>query len=104
MAAGFTLAQRCDVGYGDDFTIAAGAQIDLSCRWDFDERHWQRMSFVPVGRGTVTIVAEWFERDVRQDRWGTHVTVVLWTRLRNDTGGVVTVCPSVLVAPTRYRR
>ena len=104
MAAGFNLDQSCDVGYCDDLTIAAGAEIDLACRWDFDARHWQRMSFVPVGRGTVTIVAEWFERDVRQDRRGTHQSVILWTRLRNDTGEVLTVTPTVLVAPSRHRR
>lgn len=62
------------------------------------------MSFVPVGRGVVTVVAEWFERDVRQDKWGTHETVILWTRLRNESGDVITVLPSVLVAPSRYRR
>jgi hypothetical protein len=61
------------------------------------------MSFVPVGPGVVTIVSEWFEREVRQDRLGTHETVILWTRLRNDSGEVVTLTPTVVVAPSRYR-
>jgi hypothetical protein len=103
VAAGFNLDQNCDVGYCDALTIGGGAEIDLACRWDFDERHWQRMSFVPVGRGVVTIVSEWFERDVRQDRLGTHETVILWTRLRNDSGEVITVIPTVVVTPSRYR-
>jgi hypothetical protein len=61
------------------------------------------MSFVPVGRGVVTIVSEWFERDVQQDRTGTHATVILWTRLRNDSDDVITVIPTVVVTPSRYR-
>ena len=104
MAAGYNLDTTGDLGLGDDFTIGAGQEIGLACRWDFDARHWQRMSFVPASEGTVTIVREWVERDVRQDKWGTHVTVTLWTRLRNEGGDVVTVTPTVFVAPTRYRR
>ena len=62
------------------------------------------MSFVPARRGTVTMVAEWVEHDVSQDKWGTHATVTLWVRLRNDSGDVISVTPTVFVAPTRYRR
>jgi hypothetical protein len=54
----------------------AGGELG-SFRPDFDERHWQRMSFVPMSRGVVTIVSERVERDVSQDKWGTHVTIVL---------------------------
>lgn len=102
--AGFNLDQTGDVGYCDDITIGPNSEIDLACRWDFDERHWQRMSFVPASRGVVTVVREWFEREVRQDRWGVHVTVILWTRLRNESGEVITVTPSVFVSPSRHRR
>jgi hypothetical protein len=102
VAAGFNLDQNCDVGYCEEITISSGAEIQLACRWDFDERHWQRMSFMPVGRGVVTIVGEWFEREVRQDRRGTHETVILWTRLRNPSSQVITVIPTVVVTPSRY--
>ena len=104
MAAGYNLNQTGDVGYGDELTIGAGREIDLACEWDFDERHWQRMSLVPVNRGSVTVVREWFEREVHQDKWGVHETVILWTRLRNDSGEVVTVTPTVLLSPSRHRR
>jgi len=30
--------------------------------------------------------------------------VTLWVRLRNDSGDVISVTPTVFVAPTRYRR
>ena len=49
-------------------------------------------------------VSEWIEHDVSQDKWGTHEAVTLWVRLRNDSGSVVSVTPTVFVAPTRYRR
>jgi hypothetical protein len=104
MAAGYDLDQTGDVGYFEDITLGPDEEAQWWFSWDFDERHWQRMSFVPVGRGIVTIASEWVERDVSQDKWGTHDTVVLWVRLRNDSGEVITVRPTVFVAPTRYRR
>jgi hypothetical protein len=102
MAAGYNLDVTGDVGYFEDLTLGVG-ESTWWFKWDFDERHWQRMSFVPTGRGTVTIVSEWIEHDVRHDKWGTHETVVLWVRLRNDSGEPITVTPTVFVAPTRYR-
>jgi hypothetical protein len=104
MAAGYRLDVTSDVGYFEDITLEPGDEATWGFRWEFDERHWQRMSFLPVRDGIVTIVAEWFERDVTQDKWGTHEVVTLWVQLRNDTGEVIAVRPTVLVAPTRYRR
>jgi hypothetical protein len=104
MAAGYNLDQTGDVGYFEAITLSPDEESRWWFRWDFDERHWQRMSFVPVGRGIVTIVSEWVEHDVSQDKWGTHDTIALWVRLRNDSGEVITVRPTVFVAPTRYRR
>jgi hypothetical protein len=62
------------------------------------------MSFGPTGRGTVRIVSEWVEHDVTQDKRGTHETETLWVRLRNDSGEVISVTPTVFFTPTRYRR
>ena len=101
---GFRLDVTGDVGYFEEISLAAGEESSWWFQWAFDDRHWQRMSFVPVGRGTVTIVSEWIEHDVSQDKWGTHEAVTLWVRLRNDSGSVVSVTPTVFVAPTRYRR
>jgi hypothetical protein len=103
MAAGYDLDVTGDVGYFEDLTLGVG-ESRWWFKWDFDERHWQRISFVPTRRGTVTIVSEWIEHDVRQDKWGTQETVVLWVQLRNDSGEPITVRPTVFVAPTRYRR
>jgi hypothetical protein len=58
MAAGYTLDQTGDVGYFEDITLGPHEEAQWWFPWDFDARHWQRMSFVPVGRGLVTIVAE----------------------------------------------
>ena len=104
MAAGYNLDVTGDVGYFEDIALGADEESSWWFQWDFDVRHWQRMSFVPAGRGTVTIVSEWVEHDVSQDKWGTHETVTLWVRLRNDSGEVISVTPTVLLAPTRYRR
>jgi hypothetical protein len=101
---GYNLDVTGDVGYFEDISLGPGEESNWWFQWDFDERHWQRMSFVPARRGTVTTVAEWVEHDVSQDKWGTHETVTLWVRLRNDSGDVISVTPTVLVAPTRYRR
>jgi hypothetical protein len=57
-----------------------------------------------VREGRVTIVSEWIEHDVSQDKWGQHETTTLWVRLRNDYPEVVTIAPIVLVAPTRFRQ
>ena len=104
MAAGYNLDTTGDVGYFEDITLGAGKEARWWFAWDFDERHWQRMSFMPVGDGIVTIVSESFEHDVTQDKWGRHDTYTLKVRLRNDTGADVTVTPIVFVAPTTYRR
>ena len=104
MAAGYNLDVTGDVGYFEDITLSADEESRWWFHWDFDVRHWQRMSFVPTGRGTVTILSEWVEHDVSQDKWGTHETVTLWVRLRNDSDDVITVTPTVFLAPTRYRR
>lgn len=103
MAAGYNLDVTGDVGYFEDITLGAGDESRWGFRWEFDERHWQRMSFMPRD-GVVTIVSEWFEHHVSQDKWGTHETITLWVHLRNDSGDVMTVTPTVFVAPTRYRR
>ena len=102
--ASYYLDQTGDVGHCDEITIGPGQEFELDCWWDFDEHHWQRMAFVPVDEGQVTIVRESFRREVRQDRYGTHVTVYLTTVLRNDWPQVVTVVPTVFVAPSRHRR
>jgi hypothetical protein len=68
MAAGYDLDVTGDVGYFEDLTLGVG-ESRWWFKWDFDERHWQRISFVPTRRGTVTIVSEWIEHDVRQDKW-----------------------------------
>ena len=52
----------------------------------------------------MTIVAAWVEHEVSHEKWGTHDTIVPWVLLRNDSGAVSTVRPTVFVAPTRYRR
>ena len=59
MAAGYNLDQTGDVGYFEDITLGPDGESRWWFRWDFDDRHWQRMSFVPMGRGVVTIVSEW---------------------------------------------
>jgi hypothetical protein len=104
MAAGYNLDVTGDVGYFEDITLAAGEEARWWFQWAFDERHWQRMSFMPARDGIVTIVREWFEHDITQDKWGEHETVTLWVQLRNDTGETIRVTPTVFVAPTRYRR
>ena len=101
--AGWNLDSKVDVAYYDEITIGPREEAVWWFTWDFDSRHWQRMSFVPISEGRVTIVAEWAEHDVRQDKWGQHSTTTLWVHLRNDYDAVVTVAPSVLVAPTRFR-
>lgn len=108
--AGYNLDQTGDVGYCDDITVGPGDEIDLWCRWDFDERHWQRMSFAPVTRGEVTILRESFEFELWNERVPgdavvfTQSALTLKTRLRNDSGHVLTVRPTVFVSPSRYRR
>ena len=104
MSTGYNLDTTGDVGYFEDILLGTGEESNWWFTWDFDARHWQRMSFVPRRRGTVTIVSEWVEHDVSQDRYGTHETVTLWVRLRNDSGEPVTVAPIVFLTPTRYRR
>ncbi len=104
MGSGYNLDVKGDVGYFEEITLGVNEESNWWFQWEFDARHWQRMSFVPTDRGTVTIVSEWIEHDVSQDRWGTHENVTLWVRLRNDSGEVVSVTPTVFVAPTRYRR
>lgn len=104
MAAGYNLDVTGDVGYFEAITLGPGEEARWWFQWQFDERHWQRMSFMPTGDGVVTIVSEWFEHDISQDKWGTHDSYTLWVHLRNDSGDVITVTPTVLVAPTRYRR
>ena len=104
MAAGYNLDVTGDVGYFEDITLGAGEEARWGFRWAFDERHWQRMSFMPTRDGIVSIVSETFEHDVTQDKWGTHETITLWVTLRNDTGETMTLTPTVFVAPTRYRR
>ena len=69
----------------------------------FQFLHWRRMSLAPVGEGRVTIISEWIEHDISQDKWGQRQTVSLWVRLRNDYAAVLTVTPTALVAPTRFR-
>lgn len=104
MAAGYNLDVQGDVGYFDDITLGSNAESVWWFAWDFDGRHWQRMSFVPRDAGTVTIVSEWVTHDVSQDKWGQHETTTLWARLRNETVGVLTVTPTVFLAPSRFRR
>ncbi len=102
--AGWSLDQRVDVGYYDEITLGPGEESSWWFTWSFDSRHWQRMSFTPVSEGRITILSEWIEHDVSQDKWGQHQTTVLWVRLRNDYHAVVTVAPTVLVTPSRYRQ
>lgn len=102
MAAGFNLDVTGDVGYFEDLTLKPHAERNFWFRWDFDDRHWQRMSFVPVGEGRVTIVSEWVTHEVSLDKWGEHRQTTLWVRLRNDYGQVLTVTPIVFVAPSTY--
>jgi hypothetical protein len=116
MAFGYNLDATGDVGHFEEITVVPDEVTKWWFQWDFDERHWQRMSFVPVATGghgpigadvrggTVTIVSESVEHHVSQDRWGQHHTVTLWVHLRNDSGEVITVRPTVFVAPTRFRR
>jgi hypothetical protein len=104
MASGYNLDVQGDVGYFEDITLGANSESVWWFAWEFDARHWQRMSFVPVEDGSVTIVSEWVTLDVSQDKWGERRITTLWARLRNDTGAVVTVTPTVFVAPSRYRR
>jgi hypothetical protein len=104
MAAGYNLDVRGDVGFFEDITLGPNAESVWWFAWGFDARHWQRMSFTPVDEGTITIVSEWVTHDVSHDKWGEHEITTLWVRLRNDTDAVVTVAPTVLVAPSRYRR
>jgi len=101
--AGWNLDASADVGYFDEITLGPNEEAVWWFSWGFDSRHWQRMSFAPVGEGRVTIVSEWIEHDISQDRWGQHETMTLWVRLRNDYAAVLTVAPTVLVAPTRFR-
>jgi hypothetical protein len=104
MAAGYNLGSTGDVGYFEDITLGPNVEAAWGFTWDFDARHWQRMSFVPVGEGRVTILSEWVTHDVSQDKWGEHEVTTLWVRLRNDYDEIATVTPTVFVAPTRYRR
>jgi hypothetical protein len=57
MATGYNLDQTGDVGYFEDITLGPNEESRWWFHWEFDERHWQRRSFVPVGRGIVTIVS-----------------------------------------------
>jgi hypothetical protein len=104
MAFQYNLDQNSDVGYFDHFTIGPNREAVWWFQWGFDDRHWQRLSFAPVDGGVITIVSEWVTHDVSHDKWGEHHVTSLWARLRNETAGVVTVAPMVLVVPTRYRR
>lgn len=101
--AGFNKDVTGDVGYFDELTLDPGSETVWWFTWDFDDRHWQRLSFVPVGEGRVTIVDEWVTHEVSQDKWGQHEKTTLWARLRNDYPDVVTVKATVFVAPTRYQ-
>ena len=102
--SGWNLDQRVDVGYYDEITLGPGEESVWWFTWGFDSRHWQRMSFTPVSEGRITILSEWISRMSPRTKWGQHQTTVLWVRLRNDYQAVVTVAPTVLVAPTRYRQ
>lgn len=104
MATGYNLDVNGDIGYFEEITLGPGEEGRWWFQWAFDERHWQRMSFMPTRDGVITVVSEWFEHDVTQDKWGSHDTYTLWAHLRNDSGEVITVTPTVFVAPTRYRR
>jgi hypothetical protein len=101
--AGWNLDAQTDVGYFDHITLGPNEEAVWWFAWAFDSRHWQRTSFAPVGEGRVTIVSEWIEHDISQDKWGQHEITTLWVRLRNDYPAVVTIAPVALVAPTRFR-
>ena len=103
MAAGYNLDVRGDVGYFDDLTLGPGEESVWWFAWDFDARHWHRMSFTPIDDGTVTIVREWVTLDVSLDKWGERRVTTLWAHLRNESGEVLTVTPTVFLAPSRYR-
>ena len=100
--AGYNLDVTGDVGYFEDITLAPSSETVWWFTWDFDDRHWQRMSFVPRGEGRVTILSEWVTHEISQDKWGEHEKTTLWVRLRNDYDEAVTVAPTVFVAPTKY--
>ena len=57
--AGWNLDASTDVGYFDEITLGPNEEAVWWFSWGFDSRHWQRMSFAPVGEGRVTIVSEW---------------------------------------------
>ncbi len=104
MASGYNLDTTADVGYFDDLVLAPGSESVWWFTWDFDSRHFQRLAFTAVSPGRVTIVSEWTTHEIHNTRRETRAVTTLWARLRNDGDLPVTVRPSVLLAPTRYRR
>lgn len=104
MSSGFTLDTTADVGYFDDLLLAAHTDTVWWFTWDFDARHYQRLAFTPVSPGQVTIVSEWTTYEVHNTRRETRDVTTLWARLHNPGDAPVTVRPSVVLAPTRYRR
>ena len=103
MSSGFNLDARVDVGYFDDIVLAPGTDTTWWFTWDFDARHWQRMAFAPISAGRVTIVSEWITHTVESSRHQTRHVTTLWARLHNPGDTPLTVTPSVLLAPSRYR-
>lgn len=104
MSSGFNLDATADVGYFDDIVLAANTVSVWWFTWDFDTRHFQRLAFTPVSPGRVTILSEWVTHDVHTTRRETRDVTTLWARLENPGDAPVTVRPSVLLAPTRYRQ
>ena len=84
--SGWNLDSTADVGYFDEITLGPNEEAVWWFSWGFDARHWQRMSFAPVREGRVTIVSEWIEHDVSQDKWGS-------TRPRRSGYGSGTTIP-----------
>jgi hypothetical protein len=84
--AGWNLDAQTDVGYVDHITLGPNEEAVWWFAWAFDSRHWQRMSFAPVGEGRVTIVSKWIEHDISQDKRGS-------TRSRPTGCGCETTIP-----------